>query len=91
MLRHIPKDYAVFLFGSRARDKKIRFSDIDIGVLGAIEFPVKVRRRIEEDLESSIVPYRVDIVDFLKVEDYFREEAMQNIEIWQNGKATLPN
>ena len=83
VLKHIPKDnFAVFLFGSRAVGNAKPLSDIDIGVLGPEPLPTLIK----EDLEESIFPYKIDLIDFYKVDKDFKKEALNTIQIWKCPK-----
>ena len=66
------KDYAVFLFGSRADNTAHQRSDIDIGILGKQALPAFIKLDIEEKLEESNIPLRVDFVDFYKIDKAFK-------------------
>ncbi len=77
--------FQVFLFGSRAINSNNKFSDIDIGLLGETPIPVMLKVEIENAIEESIVPYKVDIVDFYKVSEAFKKEALRHIEIWKKA------
>lgn len=74
--------YLVFLFGSRVHQHHRSFADIDIGILGNGPVPAALIENIREAIDESIVPYPVDIVDFYRVSQEFKEVAVQNIEIW---------
>jgi hypothetical protein len=86
LMRRIPEKYSVFLFGSFAEGKDKRWSDMDIGVWGLDELPVRIRFDLEEEWEESIIPYPLDLVDFSEVSDYFRSHALEKIEIWRQSK-----
>ncbi|MDR1255817.1 MAG: nucleotidyltransferase domain-containing protein [Puniceicoccales bacterium] len=65
---------AVYLFGSRATGNRIKkYSDIDL----AIEFKNKdslaSKLLLETAFEESLLPYRVDIVDYNSCSADFRE------------------
>lgn len=80
VFRHIkPGDAKVFIFGSRATGKNRKYSDVDLGILSKFEIPVTTKFDLEEDFDQSNLPYRVDVVDFSKVSDNFKEVAMRNI------------
>jgi predicted nucleotidyltransferase len=78
--------YAVFLFGSRARLKHASSADFDVGVLGHQPLPDEVIFDIKEKIDSSIVPYGVDVVDFYRADTKFKSIALKDIQIWN-----LPN
>lgn len=83
VLENIPKEkFNVFLFGSRARDKHRRGADIDIGVKGARKLDEKVIEEIKDKIEESIVPFKVDVIDFIDIGSDFKGEALRDIEIW---------
>ncbi len=73
------KNAHVFLFGSRATDKNVKFSDIDLGIQANGPVDARVLFDLEEQLEQSNIPYTVDVVDFHRVSDRFREHALQKI------------
>lgn len=80
------KEYAVFVFGSRADGSAHQRSDIDIGILGKQALPVVIKLNIEEKLEESNIPLRVDLIDFFKADPVFKREALKNTVIWNLPK-----
>ena len=87
VLKHIPKDnFAVFLFGSRAVGNAKPLSDIDIGILGLEPLPTIIKVDLESDLEESIVPNKIDLIDFYQVDKDFKKEALNTIKIWNCPK-----
>lgn len=88
ILKYIPKnDYAVFLFGSRASGKNSKVSDIDVGFMGKKELPVMVKSNMEDELEESIIPYTVDLIDFKNVTADFKKIALEDIVVWNRPKS----
>lgn len=75
----------VFLFGSRANGTFRRGSDFDIGIKGLSkdEF-LRVRDEFSLFWEDSIVPYKLDLVNFDIVKDEFKEVALREIVVWKN-------
>ena len=89
--KHIdPRETTVFLFGSRAAGKASPHSDIDVGLYEKSPLSALVLSDIAEELEESIVPYKVDVVDFSKVDDNFKKIALKDIEIWNQPDTALP-
>lgn len=80
------KEYAVFVFGSRADGTAHQRSDIDIGILGKQALPAFIKLDIEEQLEESNIPLRVDFVDFCKVDQAFKKEALKTVIVWNLPK-----
>jgi predicted nucleotidyltransferase len=56
-------DAAVWLFGSCARGEPQQHSDIDIAILPRDELPLVFFAELEADIEESMIPYDVDLVD----------------------------
>lgn len=67
--------YQLILFGSQATQSARPFSDIDIGIVGKAPLPFTILGRINEALEESSLPVRVDIVDFARTSVAFRRIA----------------
>jgi uncharacterized protein len=83
VLEHVDNErYAVFLFGSRAAGTHARSADLDIGIEGDTPLPPKIIAAINEELEQSLVPYHIDIVDFYGADDRFKKIAKERIITW---------
>lgn len=78
--RHLPDPaYRVFLFGSRAAGSARDRSDIDIGIEGPTAVPREALAAIEEEIEEAPTLYSIDIVDFRRLPEKFRQVARQRI------------
>lgn len=64
------KEYAFHAFGSRSRGDQKRFSDLDLCTLNPI--PRMVIGDIKEAFENSNLPYKVDIIDWNRCSEEFR-------------------
>lgn len=83
LFRHLsPKDYQVFLFGSRATGEARKWSDWDIGIKGKDRLPLLTMFQIKDDLENSNIPYRVDVVDLNRTSDKFKKIALKTSQKW---------
>ncbi len=90
-LKYIDKDqYAVFLFGSAVNDL-IRANDVDIGFLGEKNLPDKVKYKINDEAAESIIPFKIDLVDFRNVNNEFKKEALSEIIVWNRPKSIIIN
>jgi len=69
--------FRIFLFGSRAAGTARRRSDIDIGVEGPSAVPFETMTAIAEDLEDVPSLYSIDVVDFQRVPERFRQVAQE--------------
>ena len=79
-------DCTIFLFGSRARGVHRRSSDIDIGFSGLSEVVfTKVRDRLLTELEESVIPHHVDLVNMETVSGDFRDVAMKEVVVWKQS------
>lgn len=78
---NLPEDSKIFLFGSRAVKEQSKSSDIDIGVMSG-KLDRKMIIKIKEIIDESFVPFKVDIVDFSKVDENFKKEALRKIVQW---------
>ncbi len=72
----------VFLFGSRARGDARRTSDIDVAILPEGPIPDGLLARIRDELEESLVPFAVDLVDLRDAPTGLRERALQEGTEW---------
>lgn len=80
LLDHLSKTgYRIFLFGSRVTDHHHPYSDIDIGIEGPRRVPRELMVKMEEVLEESDLPVKVDIVDFSRVTPEFSQIAKKTM------------
>ncbi len=79
---NLPGDSKIFLFGSRAASEQSKSSDIDIGVMSG-KLDRKMIVKIKEIIDESFVPFKVDIVDFSKVDENFKKKALRKIVPWK--------
>lgn len=79
--QNLGQDSHIFLFGSRAAGDFSRSSDVDIGVISD-NLDRKTIIKLKEIIAESFVPYKVDIVDFAKVDEAFKKEALRSIVRW---------
>jgi len=78
------KDYKVkvYLYGSRARGKAHRYSDIDVAVLPLEPVPGWVLAEIRDALEESNILYSVDLVNLYETNARFRERVLREGILW---------
>ena len=77
--KHLGRKVKIFIFGSSVKDKK--FNDIDIGVMGGNIRESKLSL-ISEELENSPLPYKVDVINFNKVDKKFKEKVLEDKILW---------
>lgn len=79
--RHIPRA-KVYLFGSRARKDNTPESDIDIALDAGGVIEDSVLSAIKEDIEESIIPFTVDVVDMRTVSEDFKKQILKDGIVW---------
>jgi predicted nucleotidyltransferase len=72
--------YKLFIFGSEASGVADRCSDIDIGILGPQPVSGAIMQQIREDLDTLRTLRLFDVVDFSRVEESFKAEALEHAE-----------
>jgi len=79
-------DCTICLFGSRARGVHRRSSDIDIGFIGVNEpLFTKLRDHLLSELDESVIPHHVDLVNLDTASSDFRDVAMEKVIIWKQS------
>ncbi len=79
------KDYdcKVFIYGSRAKGTNHRWSDLDIGILPGEQKKLPIYD-IQDWLNyESVVPFKIDMVDFSTNDEKFKAHALKNIIWWK--------
>ena len=69
--RHVP-DREVLAFGSRATWTAKDYSDLDLAIMGEEPLSLPASSALDEALVESDLPFRVDIVDWARIDDSFR-------------------
>ena len=72
LAEHLPRDVAVWVFGSRAAGRARRYSDLDLAVDAGRPLTLDESAMLREAFEESDLPYRVDIVDWRTIGEGFR-------------------
>lgn len=75
--RRVP-DRPVFAFGSRARGKARRRSDLDLAVGGDGSLPREVIANLKEDFSESDLPIFVDVLDIHSIDTGFLERIQRD-------------
>lgn len=77
--KNFPLEAKIFVFGSSLTSDTFR--DVDIGVKNA-KITHKTLVKAKDALEESRLPYKVDIIDFEKVDHSFRKNVFENQVLW---------
>ena len=78
--KHLQADVKVYLFGSRSRDDARWNSDYDLWI--DADLPDSLIAEIQEELEESFVPFRVDIVTTPRLRGRFGEIVKMDARQW---------
>jgi len=80
--KQLPENSHYFLFGSRAKGTASEMADIDIGILAELAIPKQIINNINEEIEESFVPYKVDLIDFKVASEAFTQQALKKVKPW---------
>lgn len=69
--KHVP-GHAVWAFGSRATGTAKPFSDLDVVVITERPLSLDLCAHLGEDFSQSMLPWKVDVVDWATASDVFR-------------------
>nr|WP_272930689.1 nucleotidyltransferase domain-containing protein [Acetobacter persici] len=78
ILNEIVPDREVRVFGSRVTGKAKPFSDLDLAIIGNEPLSLGTRARLEEAFSESQLPWKVDIIDWLKIDTDFQNIIRKN-------------
>ncbi|MCP1220444.1 nucleotidyltransferase domain-containing protein [Acetobacter orientalis] len=73
LLKECVPDKEVWVFGSRAKGTAKPYSDLDLAVIGEEPLPLLVRVSLEEAFSSSLLPWKVDVLDWATTDAVFRD------------------
>jgi predicted nucleotidyltransferase len=72
-------DREVWAFGSRVHRRSLKkYSDLDLAVLGNEPIPLEVSSELRDAFDESLLPFKVDIVDWATASDRFRKIIQQD-------------
>lgn len=80
------KPCTVFLFGSRASGAYRWASDFDVGIEGLNEEEfLRIKFDLLDKIEESLIPWKVDIINFDTADQEFKKIALQDYEVWKSA------
>ncbi len=74
----------VVLFGSRARKDNTHYSDVDLGLIPYGRFDRYKITSLNEMIENSTIPYKVEIINLGEVSEDFKKEVLKDAVIWKD-------
>lgn len=78
ILNEIVPNREVRAFGSRVTGKAKPFSDLDLAIMGDEPLSLGTRARLEEAFSESQLPWKVDVIDWLKIDTDFQNIIRKN-------------
>lgn len=78
--RHVP-DRTVLAYGSRAKGKARKHSDLDMAIMGDEPLDFGIVMDLDEDLSWSDLPFNVDIVVWADTAEGYRRDAIRDFGI----------
>lgn len=79
--KYLP-DSIIYLFGSRARKDNSATSDFDIALDAKASIDEGVMSAIRNEIEESIIPFKVDIIDLSAVSADFKNKILKEGHVW---------
>jgi predicted nucleotidyltransferase len=70
---NLPGGAKAWVFGSRATGRARRYSDLDLAIDAGRRLTLDETARLSEAFSESDLPYRVDLVDWLDINDHWRQ------------------
>ena len=71
--------FDAFVFGSQANKTSLIRSDIDVGII-AEDITAYQLSKINAAIEELPMLFKIDLVDFMKVDSQFKSVALKNVE-----------
>ena len=59
---------------------QLRMQIADIGLLADEKLPANLYHKIRNTIDESIIPWEVDIMDFTRADQTFKDETLKDIE-----------
>ena len=71
-------NYKLYIFGSRVKGSKKKYSDIDIAI-ASNELTSQIKSKLEFIFENSTIPYKIDIIDLNNITEKFKSLIEQDL------------
>ena len=83
ILRQFIPNKQIMAFGSRVKGTTKEFADLDLCVAGEQPLSYIELINLKEAFSNSDLPFRVDIVDWTKITQEFKDIIMQDVEVFK--------
>ncbi len=71
--KNLPVSAQVWAFGSRVKATAKPYSDLDLAIDAHEPLSLTILAKLSDDFEESILPYKVDIIDWQTVDKAFKQ------------------
>lgn len=71
-------NYKLYVFGSRAKNKARKYSDIDLAI-DSQELTPQIKTKLEFTFENSTLPYEVDIINLNDIDNKFKDLIQKDL------------
>jgi predicted nucleotidyltransferase len=80
---NIKNNIKVLVYGSRINGRAHSGSDLDLVIRSEDNKPLDIKElvNLKENLTESNIPFLVDVLDWNRIPDYFKENILQNYEV----------
>jgi len=78
ILQDLVPEHEVWIFGSRVTHKAKPFSDLDLAIITQEPLPLTTLGRLQEAFSESILPIKVDIIDWSRTDEDFKKIIAKN-------------
>lgn len=86
----LPPGSTVWVFGSRAKNHAKKFSDLDLAIDAKQPLSMQLMAQLAFTFEESLLPYKVDIIDWLTIDEGFRNNIINDrVLLWKNNNQAL--
>lgn len=71
-------NYKLYVFGSRAKNRAKKYSDIDLAI-DSQELTPQIKTKLEFTFENSTLPYEVDIINLNDIDNKFKDLIQKDL------------
>lgn len=71
-------NYKLYIFGSRAKNRAKKYSDIDLAI-DSQELTPQIKTKLEFTFKNSTLPYEVDIINLNDIDNKFKDLIQKDL------------
>ncbi len=83
---HLPDAVTVSVYGSRAKGKARRCSDLDLALQAEGPLDPSMLGDLAEAFDDSALPWKVDLLDWASTSEHFRTLIAPNLRLLRPGR-----